>query len=174
MSHELLDLILARRSCKSFTDRTVAQDDIAAVIEAGLSASSGMNLQSPIVLCVTDRAVRDRLMVLNRKYDFRDRPDPFYRAPVILAVLADKKVGTYVYDGSLVIVHMLLAAQSLGLGACWIHRAKEVFQDEEGQAILHEAGIEGDYEGIGFCVLGYPETLPEHPVPPHPDRVFRL
>ena len=81
--------------------------------------------------------------------------DPFYGAPVVLVVLADKAVGTYLYDGSLTMENMMLAAHDLGLGACWIHRAKEEFASEEGKAILKELGVEGDYEGIGNCILGY-------------------
>ena len=81
--------------------------------------------------------------------------DPFYGAPVVLVVLADKSRPTYLYDGSLVMGNLMLAAHSLGLGSCWIHRAKETFEREEGKAILKELGIEGDYEGIGNCVIGY-------------------
>lgn len=81
--------------------------------------------------------------------------DPFYGAPVVLAVLADRERPTYIYDGSLVMGNLLIAAHSLGLGSCWIHRAKEIFASEEGLQMLHNWGITGDYEGIGFCVLGY-------------------
>ena len=82
--------------------------------------------------------------------------DPFYGAPVVLVVLADKNRPTCVYDGSLVMGNLMNAAASLGIGSCWIHRAKEVFASEEGKALLKKWGVEGDYEGIGHCVLGYP------------------
>ena len=82
--------------------------------------------------------------------------DPFYGAPVVLIVLADRSVPTYVYDGSLVMGNLMLAAHSLGIGSCWIHRAKEEFDSPEGRAILTDLGIDGDYEGIGHCILGYP------------------
>lgn len=81
--------------------------------------------------------------------------DPFYNAPVILAVLADKSVKTYLYDGSLVMGNMLNACESLGLGSIWIHRAKEVFEKEFGKNLLKGLNITGDYEGIGFCAIGY-------------------
>ena len=89
--------------------------------------------------------------------------DPFYGAPAVLIVLADKSAPTYLYDGSLVMGNLMLAAHSLGIGSCWIHRAKDEFDGPEGKELLKELGIEGDYEGIGHCVLGYvngeyPET----------------
>ena len=85
------------------------------------------------------------------------RADPFYNAPCVLVVLADKNVFTYSYDGPLVMENMMLAAHALGLGACWIHRAKETFEQPEWQTFLKKLGIEGEYEGIGNCVIGYPD-----------------
>ena len=92
--------------------------------------------------------------------DSDKRVDPFYGAPCVLVVLADKSKHTYIYDGSLVMENMLLEAHSLGLGACWIHRAKETFETDEGKAILKKLGIEGEYEGIGNCIVGYPDMTP--------------
>ena len=91
--------------------------------------------------------------------------DPFYGAPVVLVVLANKDVRTAVYDGSLVMGNLMLAAHEMGVSSCWIHRAKEMFESEEGKAILKDLGIEGNYEGIGNCILGYadcpaPEARP--------------
>ena len=80
---------------------------------------------------------------------------------VVLIVLADKTVPTHVYDGALVMENLMLAAQDLGIGSCWIHRAKEEFESEEGKEILKSLGIEGDYEGIGHCILGYPAKEPK-------------
>ena len=87
--------------------------------------------------------------------------DPFYGAPVVLIVLANKSIPTYVYDGSLVMGNLMLAAHALGVGSCWIHRAKETFESEEGKALLKKLGVEGDYEGIGNCIVGYPAEKKE-------------
>ena len=103
----------------------------------------------------------------------REEIDPFYGAPAVLLVLADKKVPTAVYDGSLVMGNLMLAAHALGLGSCWIHRAKEEFESEEGKAILRELGIEGDWEGIGHCVVGYPAEPPKAPAARRPERIIR-
>ena len=111
--------------------------------------------QSPIIVAVTDKATRDKLSQLNAAV-LGGTNDPFYGAPVVLVVLADRQYPTYIYDGSLVMGNLMNAAHAVGLGSCWIHRAKEVFDSEEGKALLKEWGIEGDYEGIGNCILGYP------------------
>ncbi len=156
--NEVLENIKNRRSIKKYKSDMVPQDLIDKVVEAGTYAPSGLNKQSPIILEVTNKEMRDKIARLNAKVALVDEnTDLFYNAPVVLVVLANRDVPTYIYDGSLVIGNMLLAANSLGLGACWIHRAKEVFETEEGQEILKSLGIEGNYEGIGNCILGYPD-----------------
>ena len=116
-------------------------------------------MQSPIIIAVTDKNLRDKISKLNAEVMGMDG-DPFYGAPAVLVVLADKSRNTYLYDGSLVMENLMLAAHSLGLGSCWIHRAKEVFDSEEGREILASLGIEGDYEGIGNCIVGYTQNPP--------------
>lgn len=152
--NEVLEAIRTRRSIRAYKPELPEQALIEQVAEAGTYAASGMNAQSPIILAVTNKAMRDRLSALNAKVLGSDS-DPFYGAPAVLVVLADKARPTRVYDGSLVMGNMMLAAHALGLGSCWIHRAKEVFESDEGKAILKELGVEGEYEGIGNLVLGY-------------------
>lgn len=156
MSNEVLKAIRERRSVRSYKSDPVPQELIEQVVQAGTYAATGMNRQSPIILAITDRDTRDQLSRMNAEIMGADK-DPFYGAPVVLVVLADKRMPTHVYDGSLVMGNMMLAAHALGLGSCWIHRAKEEFESPEGRAMLERLGIAGDYEGIGHCVLGYPE-----------------
>ena len=156
--------LLTRRSVRSYTDSIPPMEVIEEICKAGTYAPTGMNRQSPIIIAVTNRELRDRLSQLNAAVMGADN-DPFYGAPVVLVVLADKNVHTYVEDGSLVMGNLMNAAHALGLGSCWIHRAKEVFESEEGKQILADLGIEGDYVGIGNCILGYtagdyPEAKP--------------
>lgn len=141
------------------------------MVEAGLWAASGMNTQGPVIVAVTDRALRDRLSAMNAEIMGRPGTDPFYGAPVVLVVLAPREAPNRVYDGSLVMGNLMLAAHALGLGSCWIHRAREEFDTPEGRAILADLGVEGDYEGIGHCVLGYPAEVPA-PRPRREGRVF--
>ena len=148
------ETITGRQSCKKYTSQPVKREDVEAVCKAGTYRATGMNRQSPIILAVTNKEIRDRLSKLNAEIMGADK-DPFYGAPVVLVVLADKKVPTHVYDGSIVMANMMIAAEELGLGACWIHRAKEEFETEYGKELLKKLGVEGEYEGIGNLILGY-------------------
>lgn len=172
--NDVIQAMIERRSCKKYKPDMVPQELVEQVIEAGLYAASAMNRQSPIIVAVTEKETRDKLSGLNAKYDVQKRPDPFYGAPVVLVVLAEKNAGTGVYDGSLVMGNMMLAAHALGIGSCWIHRAVPVFEDEEGIAILRSLGLEGEYEGIAHCVLGYPEVLRTDIPPRRENRVYRI
>ena len=142
MTNEVLQAILSRRSCKKYKADPVPAEIIDAVIEAGLYAANGMAKQSAVILAVTDKATRDKLSALNAKYDPLKRKDPFYGAPAVLPVIADKSVPTHVYDGALVMGNMMLAAHSLGLGSIWIHRAKEEFESDEYRQLLSDLGVE--------------------------------
>lgn len=147
------------------------KEDIDAVIKAGLEAASGRNRQCAIIVAITDKATRDRLSRANADI-LGMNSDPFYSAPAVLVVLAKKEIHTAVYDGSLCLGNMMLAAHSLGLGACWVHRAKEVFEEAEWKEWLASIGVEGEYEGIGNLILGYPKGDFPAPKERNPGRVF--
>lgn len=153
--NDFLEVIRSRRSVRKFKPDAVPEALIAKIVEAGTFAPTGMNAQSPLIVAVSNKAVRDQLSKMNADI-MGTTADPFYGAPVVLVVLADKSRPTYVYDGSLVMENLMLAAHALGLGSCWIHRAKEEFESAEGKELLRSWGIEGDYEGIGHCIIGYP------------------
>ena len=163
---ETLEIIKKRRSVRGYKADMVPKDVLDKIIEAGTYAATGMGRQSLIIISVSNRELRDKLSAMNAKIMGKEEGfDPFYGAPNVLIVLADKTMPTYLYDGSLVMGNLMLAAADLGVDSCWIHRAKEEFESEEGKAILKELGITGDYEGIGHCVLGYaanevPEAAP--------------
>ena len=151
--NETLKVLESRRSCRNFdTTKMVSDDDINAIVKAGTYAATGMGKQSPIIIAITNKEVRDELSALNAKIMGADM-DPFYGAPVILVVLANKDVPTYKYDGSLVMGNLMNAAESLGINSIWIHRAEEEFNSEFGKKILADLGIEGSYEGIGHSEL---------------------
>lgn len=171
---EEMEALLTRRSIRSYRPDPVPQEVIDRVTEAGLYAASGMGRQSAIIIQVTDPTVRDRLSQINASILHREGSDPFYGAPTVLMVLADRNVPTYLYDGSLCMGNMMLAAHAMGLGSCWIHRAKETFECEEGRAFLRSLGIGDTYEGIGNLILGYPQG--EIPVAKErrPGRVYRI
>ena len=171
--NEVIKAIKERRSVKSYKPDPVPEALLDAVLEAGTYAPTGRNMQSPIMIAVTDKALRDRLSRLNAEIMGMDG-DPFYGAPAVIVVLADKSRMTYIYDGSLVMENLMLAAHSLGLGSCWIHRAKEVFDSEEGKNILKSLGIEGEYEGIGNCIIGYTDTPPAERKPRKDNYIYKV
>lgn len=173
--NEILACIKQRRSIRKFKPDLIPCEDMDAIIEAGLYAASGMGKQATKIIAVTNKKVRDELSDLNRQIGgWKPGFDPFYGAPVVLIVLGDKSWVNHVYDGSLVMGNLMLAAQALGIGSCWIHRAKEEFELPYGQELLQKLGIQGEWEGIGHCVLGYPEgPLTEAPAR-KPDRVYYI
>ena len=170
----MLELIKSRRSTKKYKTEMPEISKIDKIIEAGLYAPSGRNRQGAIIIAVTDKEIRDRLSAANAAV-LGASTDPFYGAPAVLVVLADKSVNTSVYDGSLVMENMMLAAHALGLGSCWIHRAREVFDMPEWREWLKSIGVEGEYEGVGNCIVGIPESesFPE-PLPRREGRVFKV
>lgn len=169
--NETLKTMLSRRSIRAFLPEAVPQPLLDEIINAGLYAPSGMGRQSTVILAVTDKALRDELMQMNAKIMGREGTDPFYGAPCVLVVLADRSAPTYLYDGALTMGNLMLAAHALRLGSCWIHRAKEEFDSPRGKEILKQYGIAGDYEGIGHCILGYAAQTPQ-PAERKEGRVF--
>lgn len=166
--------ILARRSTRKYKPDMLPKTAIDQILQAGMYAASGMNRQSPIMIAVTDKKTRDKLSAMNAKIMGNTDSDPFYGAPVVLIVLANKDMPTYIYDGSLVIGNMMLAAEELHLGSCWVHRAKEEFESEEGKAILKSLGINGNYEGIGHLIVGYADGEKEPAAPRKDDYVYYI
>ena len=160
----IINNMITRRSIRKYKSDMIPKETLDTILKAGTYAVTGMGKQSPIIIAVTNKELRDKLSAMNAKIMGTDS-DPFYGAPVVLIVLANKERPTYIYDGSLVMGNLMNAAHACGIGSCWIHRAKEEFESEEGKELLKSLGIEGDYEGIGHCVLGYidgeePEAAP--------------
>ena len=171
--NEAMKNLLERRSVRGYKKDLVPADVLDEILEAGKYAPSGMGQQKTLMVVTQDPELVAKLSRMNADV-MGAKSDPFYGAPVVLVVLADKSRPTYLYDGSLVMGNLMLAAHSLGLGSCWIHRAKETFEREEGKAILKELGIEGDYEGIGNCVIGYAKEPAKDAAPRKIDYVHYI
>ena len=163
--NEIIQAIKTRRSIRSFRPDMPDRGDIEEIIEAGLYAASGKDRQATIILAVTRKELRDRISETMRRIDgYGEGFDPFYGAPVILIVLSDRSVITRVYDGSLVMGNMMLAAHSLGLGSLWVHRARQEFELPEYIQLLKDLGIPGEWEGIAHLAVGYIDgDLPDAP-----------
>ncbi len=152
--------LLTRRSVRKYSDRPVEDEKLDKVLTAGLYAPTGMNNQAPILVAVRDKETRDKLSRMNAAV-MGASGDPFYGAPCVIVVLSDPERMTWVEDGSLVLGNLMNAAHSLGLGSCWIHRAKECFDTPEGKALLRAWGVPETYRGVGNCILGYAAEEPE-------------
>ena len=171
--NESIRTLLERRAVRSYETRQVPDDLLDAVLEAGLYAPSGMNTQGVRLVAVRDTETRDLLSKLNAAVMGREG-DPFYGAPCVVVVLADPEIyGGWVEDGALALGNMMNAAHALGLGSCWIHRAKQVFDAPEGKELLKKWGLPEHLRGVGNCILGYPAETPE-PKPRKEGRIVRV
>ena len=171
--NEFIKVLEERRSIRKFKPEMPPKADLEQIIEAGLYAPSAKNCQSTLTIAVTNKELRNKIADANRRIGGWDEGfDPFYGAPAILIVLAKKDWVNRVYDGSLVMENMMLAAHSLGLGSIWIHRAKEEFETEEWKQFLAGLGVEGEWEGIGHCAVGYIDGDVPAAAPRKEGRVF--
>ena len=171
--NEVLKAMKERRSIRSFQPTMPPKADLEKISEAGLYAASGKGEQAAIIVAVTNKDLRDKLAAANARIGgWKEGFDPFYGAPAVLLVLGRKDWPTHVYDGSLVMGNLMLAAHSLGLGSIWIHRAKEEFELPEYQQLLKDLGIEGEWEGIAHCAVGYINGEVPAPAPRKDGRVF--
>lgn len=174
MENIVLKSLKERRSIRSYQNRQVDEEALNAILEAGTYAATGMNRQVPIIVVVQDKETIEQLRRMNAEIMGNPDSDPFYGAPTVLIVLASTERPTYVEDGSLVLGNLMNAAYSVGVDSCWIHRAKQEFESEEGKALLKKWGIEGDYVGIGHLILGYRDCELPAPAPRKENYIYRV
>lgn len=167
-----IDNLLSRRSIRKYKQDPIPEEILNKILEAGTYAPTGMNKQAPIIIAVTNKEMRDRLSKMNAAI-MGVETDPFYGAPVVLVVLANKEVRTAVYDGSLVMGNLMQAAYDSGVGSCWIHRARQMFESDEGKALLRKWGLREDLLGVGNCILGYADEDPA-PKPRREGRIIKV
>lgn len=170
---DALTCLKTRRSVRAYEERQVEEALLAQVLEAGMYAPTGMGRQSPKMVVVQDPATRDQLSRMNAAV-MNGSGDPFYGAPTVIVVLADPAVGTWREDGALVMGNLMNAAHAVGLGSCWIHRAYEEFQSQEGKTLLKKWGVPENYVGVGHCILGYGQGEPRPPKERKADYVVRV
>ncbi len=168
-----IDDLLARRSSRKYSSRQIGDAELEEVLKAGEYAPSAMGRQSSVMVVLQDREAIAKLSRMNAAI-MGSSSDPFYGAPTVIVVLGDRSNPNSVYDGSLVMGNLMNAAHALGLGSCWIHRAYQEFESEEGKELLREWGVPGDLIGIGHCILGYAEDLPKEAAPRREGRIHRI
>ena len=174
--NEILKLLEERRSVRAYRKEQITDEQLEAILRAGIWAPSAKNQQSPVVVVVQDPETVAELSRLNAQI-MGAHTDPFYGAPTVLVVLADPKATNEInaaYDGALVMGNLMNAAWSLGVGSCWINRAREVFQLPEGKALLAKWGLPEELVGVGNCILGYPRGEILQPKDRRPGRIVRV
>ena len=169
---EAMKNLLERRSIRRYKDTQVPDQLLDKVLEAGLYAPTGMNRQNVVMVAVRDKATRDQMMNMNAAV-MGSQNDPFYGAPCVIVVLGDPEIYPVVENGSLVLGNLMNAAHALGLGSCWIHRARQTFETEEGKELLRAWGLKETLVGIGNCILGYPDEDPS-PKPRLDGRIIKV
>lgn len=152
--NEVIKNMMERRSCRSYKQEQIKDEELNMILTAGEWAPTGMGAQSPMMVVVQNPELIKKLSAMNAAV-MGTKSDPFYGAPTVVVVFADTSRITYVEDGSLVMGNLMNAAASIGVASCWIHRAKEMFESEEGKALMKEWGVPESYSGIGNCILGY-------------------
>lgn len=160
--NEVIEALEQRRSCRKFSDKPVEGEKVKQIVEAGLYAASGMGRQATRLVVVTNPDDVAQLSRMNAAI-MGAEGDPFYGAKTVIVVLTDPAVPTCVEDGALVMGNLMNAAHALGVGSCWIHRAHEEFDSDEGKALLAKWGVEGEWRGVGHCILGYADEGGEKP-----------
>ena len=171
--NETIKTLLERRSIRKFKPEQIGEEALNAILEAGMYAPSGANQQSALFVVVQDKETLKKLSAMNASVLGKDI-DPYYGAPTVILVFADKTKVTPVEDASLAIGNMLNAAASLGIGSCWVHRTKQMFETTEGKDFLRKWGVSGDHIGVGSCILGYPDGKHPKAAPRKDNSVIRV
>lgn len=170
---DAMEVLLTRRSIRNFNDKSIPEDVLNKILEAGTYAPTAMGMQKPIIIAITNKKVRDEVSRENARIMGREGTDPFYGAPVILLVAVENYPNA-IYDGSCVMDNLLNAAWAMGVGSCWIHRAKEELESDFGKKLLKSLGIVGDYIGVGHAALGYFDGEPPLPKPRKENYIYRI
>ena len=155
----MYEKLLTRRSVRKYKDGQITDAELDQVLQAGLYAPTAKNNQKPVMVAVRDKETRDKLSKANAAI-MGVETDPFYGAPCVVVVLADPAFPTWIDDGSLVMGNLLNAAHAIGLGSCWINRAREYYDTAEGKEMLRAWGVPETYRGIGNVILGYADEEP--------------
>ena len=172
METNLLDIIRTRRSCRSYKQQQITDEQLNAVLEAGTYAPTSRGLQSPFIVAIQNKDLLKQLAEMNAEV-MGATTNPYYDAPTYILVFVPDGFANGVYDAALVLENMMLAAHAQGLGSCWIHREREMFATEEGKELMKQWGLPDGLIGIGALALGYPEGEPA-PAKPRKDGYTRV
>ncbi len=155
--NEVIQCLKERRSCRKYKAEPVRREDMDVILEAGTYAATARGGQSPLIVAVEDPETVRQLERLNAAVMGQPEAHTFYGAPAVVVVFSDQNIPFCEADGNLVIGNILNAAHAVGVDSCYIWRAKEEFENEEGRALKAKWGVPEHYRGIGNVILGYGE-----------------
>jgi len=178
--NETIKSIIERRSIRKFKPEQITDEELNLILMAGSYAPCAGGRQSPVMVVLQDKNIISKLGRMNRQIFYWNRkaikgivsdeqpsiadndkiPSAFYDAPTVITVFAPKAYPYGIQDGSVLIENMMIAAHSLGIGSCFIARASETFETDEGKEIIKDWNVSAEYLAIGHCILGYPEGNP--------------
>lgn len=163
-AESIIQALKTRRSIRSYKPEQITDEQLQTVLEAGTWAPTGMGFQDPWIVAVQNPAQRQQLSRMNGEI-MGTTIDPYYGAPTFVLVFASRpeKWRNAVQDASLVLGNMMNAAHAIGLGSCWINREMEMFETEEGKALMKQWGLPEGLIGVGAIALGYPAAEPKAP-----------
>lgn len=166
--NETMETVLKRRSVRAYKPGQIKTEELQAILEAARFAPSGMGLQPWHFSVVQRPELLDRinegcraafLKSGNKMFEERARAENFsvfYGAPTLIVVAGDEKVLTPAENSALALGNMFLAAASLGVGSCWIHAVKFLFEGADGKALAEELAVPAGFKVYGAGAFGYP------------------
>lgn len=172
--NETLNCLQTRRSVRRYLPKQITDTELDAILCAGTYAPTALGRQPVKIVVLQKPEDIAELERMNAAVLGNPAAKPFYGAPTVCVVLAEAGLHTCVEDGSLVMGNLMNAAHALGVGSCWIHRAQEEFDSPEGKALLKKWGVEGEWRGIGHCILGYAAEPPAAPKPRRADYILKI
>ena len=170
--NEVTKILCERRSIRKFKPNQIPRDVLDEILKCGTFAPNGKSKQSAKMVVVQNHDLIEEIAKVNGSFVNKVGLNPFYNAPTLIIVFADKNISTYIEDGCAVISNLINAAFSLGVDSCWVHRAKETFETEFGKKLLDKWGITEEYVGIGNVVLGYRDMILPPAMPRKEDYII--
>ena len=163
--NDVTKVLCERRSIRKFKPDQIPSDVLNEILKCGTFAPSGKNMQSAKIVVIRNKKLISEIAKVNGSFVNKPGLNPFYDAPTLIIVFANKNISTYIEDGSAVISNIINGAFSLGVDSCWVHRAYETFQTEFGKSLMKKWGLSDEYVGIGNVVLGYRDMILPPPSP---------
>ena len=153
--NDALKNLMTRRSCRAYDPAQIKPEELDAILQAGVYAPTGKGKQSPLVVAIQTPETLAKVEALNAAVMGKPDAHPFYGAPTAVVVFYEADNPLSVADANLIMGNLMNAANAVGVASCYIWRAKETFESDEGKALKAAWGIPDNYVAAGNVILGY-------------------